>query len=188
MILTAASRAERSSVCWRRTDRSGFVHPDTTVLLRQNSQWSLRFAPAEERDPAGKERDHEPPMATAAEATDMLRVGHSGVYRLIAASQRKSINIGRPQRASVASIRHVGATARRWVVKHSSGIIGAAESHGHTGQEAARQSLGGELSQLGPSDCREIPSGSVWGLDVVVDAWLVGPLSRPRLEREALSA
>jgi hypothetical protein len=51
-------------------------------------------------------------MATAAEATDMLRVGHSGVYRLIAASQRKSINIGRPQRASVASIRQVGATAR----------------------------------------------------------------------------
>jgi hypothetical protein len=58
----------------------------------------------------------------------------------------------------------------------------------HAGQETARQSLGGELSQLGPSDCREIPSGSVWGLDVVVDAWLVGPLSRPRLEREALSA
>jgi hypothetical protein len=80
------------------------------------------------------------------------------------------------------------ATLRRWVVKYSSGIIGAAESHGHAGQEAARQSLGGELSQLGPSDCREIPSGSVWGLDVVVDAWLVGPLSRPRLEREALSA
>jgi hypothetical protein len=110
--LPATTRAERGSVCWRRTYRSRFVHLDTTVLPRQNSQWSLRFAPAEERDPAAKERDHEPPMATAAEATDMLRVGHSGVYRLIAASQRKSINIGRPQRASVASIRHVGATAR----------------------------------------------------------------------------
>jgi hypothetical protein len=34
----------------------------------------------------------EPLMATAAEATDLLRVG--GMYRLIAASQRKSINIG----------------------------------------------------------------------------------------------
>jgi hypothetical protein len=67
---------------------------------------------------------------------------------------------------------------RPWVVKYSSGIIGAAKSHGPAGQEAARHSLGGELSQLGPSDCREIPSGSVWGLDVVVDAWLVGPLSR----------
>jgi hypothetical protein len=53
---------------------------------------------------------------------------------------------------------------RRWIVKYSSGIIGAAESHGQAGQEAARQSLGGELSQLGPSDWREIPSGSVWGL------------------------
>ena len=51
----------------------------------------------------------EPLMATAAEATDMLRVGRSAVYRLIAASQRESIKIGRPQRASVASIRHVAA-------------------------------------------------------------------------------
>jgi hypothetical protein len=46
-------------------------------------------------------------MATAAEATDMLRVGRSGVYRLIAARQRESINIGRTQRALVASTRHV---------------------------------------------------------------------------------
>ena len=45
----------------------------------------------------------EPLMATAAEATDMLRVGRSAVYRLIAARQRESIKIGRPQRASVAS-------------------------------------------------------------------------------------
>lgn len=49
----------------------------------------------------------EPLMATAAEATDMLRVGRSAVYRLIAARQRESIKIGRPQRASVASTRHV---------------------------------------------------------------------------------
>jgi hypothetical protein len=39
----------------------------------------------------------------------MLRMGRSAVYGLIAASQRESINIGRPQRASVASIRHVAA-------------------------------------------------------------------------------
>jgi hypothetical protein len=32
----------------------------------------------------------EPLMATAAEATDMLRVGRSAVYRLIAARQRES--------------------------------------------------------------------------------------------------
>ena len=49
----------------------------------------------------------EPLMATAAEATDMLRVGRSAVYRLIAARQRESIKIGRPQRTSVASIPHV---------------------------------------------------------------------------------
>jgi len=45
----------------------------------------------------------EPLMATAAEATDMVRLGRSAVYRLIAARQRESIKIGRPQRASVAS-------------------------------------------------------------------------------------
>ena len=49
----------------------------------------------------------EPLMATAAEATDMLTVGRSAVYRLIAARQGESIKIGRPPRASVASIRHV---------------------------------------------------------------------------------
>jgi hypothetical protein len=42
-----------------------------------------------------------PLMATAAEATDMLRVGRSAVYRLIAARQRESIKIGRPQRTSI---------------------------------------------------------------------------------------
>ena len=83
----------------------------------------------------------EPPMATAAEATNMVREGRSAVYRLIAASQRESIKIGRPQRASVASIRHVGATARRWVVKYSSGIIGAAESHGHAGRKLRGRAL-----------------------------------------------
>ena len=38
---------------------------------------------------------------------------------------------------------------RRRVVKYSPGIIGAAKSHGPAGQQAARHSLGGELSQLG---------------------------------------
>ena len=50
-----------------------------------------------------------PLMATAAEAIDIVRVGRSGVYRLIAARQPESIKIGRPQRASVASIPHVAA-------------------------------------------------------------------------------
>jgi hypothetical protein len=38
----------------------------------------------------------EPLMATTAEATDMVRVGGSAVYRLIAARQRESIKIRRP--------------------------------------------------------------------------------------------
>jgi hypothetical protein len=49
----------------------------------------------------------EPLIATAAEATDMLRVGRSRMYGLIAARRRDSMRIGRPQRASAASIRHV---------------------------------------------------------------------------------
>jgi hypothetical protein len=48
-------------------------------------------------------------IAAAAEATDMLRVGRSAGYRLISARQQESIKIGRPQRASVDSIRHVAA-------------------------------------------------------------------------------
>jgi hypothetical protein len=63
----------------------------------------------------------EPLMATAAEATDMVRVGRSAVYRLIAARQRESINIGRPQRASVASIPDVAARVRRCVCGGRSG-------------------------------------------------------------------
>ena len=53
---------------------------------------------------------------------------------------------------------------RRWVVKYSSGIIGAAKSHGHAGQEAAREALGGELSQLGPSDLERCPVDRYGGL------------------------
>jgi hypothetical protein len=59
----------------------------------------------------------EPFMATAAEATDTLRVGRSAMYRLIAARQRESIKIGPQQRASVASIPNVGtqsAALRIW--------------------------------------------------------------------------
>jgi hypothetical protein len=37
------------------------------------------------------------PLMAAAEVTDLLSVGRSGVYRLIAARQRESIKIGRPQ-------------------------------------------------------------------------------------------
>ena len=63
----------------------------------------------------------EPLMATAAEATDMLRVGGSSVYRLIAARQRESIKIGRPQRASVASIPTSRPRVRRCVCGGRSG-------------------------------------------------------------------
>jgi excisionase family DNA binding protein len=51
----------------------------------------------------------EPPMATAAEAADMLGVSRSWAYRLIAAKQLHSIRIGRSRCISVASIRHVAA-------------------------------------------------------------------------------
>jgi len=37
-----------------------------------------------------------------------------GGYRLTAAMQRESIKIGRSQRASLASIRHVAVRVRRW--------------------------------------------------------------------------
>jgi hypothetical protein len=40
---------------------------------------------------------------------DMLRLGRSGWYRLIAAKQLESIKIGPLQRGSVASIRHLAA-------------------------------------------------------------------------------
>jgi hypothetical protein len=46
-------------------------------------------------------------MVTA-EATDMLRLGRSGMYRLIAAKQPESIKIGRCS-VSVAVIRHLAA-------------------------------------------------------------------------------
>ena len=48
-------------------------------------------------------------MATAAEAADVLGVSCSSVYRLIAARPLESIKIGRPQRASVPSIRQLAA-------------------------------------------------------------------------------
>jgi hypothetical protein len=60
-----------------------------------------------EGDQAGRNMIMEPLIATAAEATDMLRVGRSRMYGLIAARRRDSMRIGRPQRASAASIRHV---------------------------------------------------------------------------------
>ena len=109
MRLPATTRAERGSVCWRRTYCSRFVHPGTTLLPDRTRNGV--FDSRRRRNATRQERNTimKPLMATAAEATDMLRVGRSGVYRLIAARQRESINIGRPQRASVASIRHVAA-------------------------------------------------------------------------------
>ena len=107
MRLPATTRAERAGVCWRRTYWSRFVHLATT-LLADRTRNGL-FDSRRRRNATRQERNTimEPLMATAAEATDMLRVIRSGVYRLIAAGQPESMNIGRPQRASVASIRHV---------------------------------------------------------------------------------
>ena len=107
MRLPATTRADRGSVSWRRTYCPRLVHLDTTLLPDRTR--SGVFDSRRRRNATRQERNTimEPLMATAAEATDMLRVGRSGVDRLIAASQRELIKIGRPQRASVASIRHV---------------------------------------------------------------------------------
>jgi hypothetical protein len=74
----------------------------------------------------------EPLMAAAADPTDMLWVGRSGGYRLTAAMQRESIKIGRSQRASLASIRHVAA--------QSAAVDGLTRGHSHP---ASRQHRGG---------------------------------------------
>ena len=73
----------------------------------------------------------EPLMAAAADPTDMLRAGRSGGYRLTAAMQRESIKIGRSQRASLASIRHVAA--------QSAAVDGLTRGHSHP---ASRQHRG----------------------------------------------
>jgi hypothetical protein len=72
--------------------------------MRQKRQWNLQFASAEE--PTRQERNTimELPMAAGTEATDMVRVGRSGVYRLIAAGEDQDRP---PQRPSVAPIRHL---------------------------------------------------------------------------------
>ena len=48
--------------------------------------------------------------------------------------------------------------------------------------------IGDVASDVSPSDRSEMPNGSVWGLDVIVDAWLVGLINRHRLEQAPLSA
>ena len=50
-------------------------------------------------------------MTHAAEAADMLGVGSSGVFRLLAARQLETIKIGRSRHISVASMHHVAAPA-----------------------------------------------------------------------------
>jgi hypothetical protein len=92
-----------------RTYCSRFVHLDTTLLPDRSRNGNPD--PRLRRNRIRQERNMimEPLMVTAAEATDMLRVGRSGVYRLIAARHRESIKIGRPERASVGSIPDVAA-------------------------------------------------------------------------------
>src|SRR5918995_6195577 len=83
---TSHHRAERGSVCWT-------VHPGTTLLRDRSRNGNPN--PRLRRNRTRQERNMimEPLMATAAEATDMLRVGRSAVYRLIAARQRELIKI-----------------------------------------------------------------------------------------------
>jgi hypothetical protein len=96
--LPATTRAERGSVCWRRTYCSRFVHLDTTLLPDRSRNWV--FDLRRRRNAARQERNTimEPLMPAAAQATDMVRVGRSGLYRLIAARRRESIKIGRAAR------------------------------------------------------------------------------------------
>jgi excisionase family DNA binding protein len=63
------------------------------------------------RNPTRQERNTlmEPLGIHAAEAADMLGVGRSGVFRLIAAKQLETIKIGGSRHISVPSIRHVAA-------------------------------------------------------------------------------
>ena len=109
MILPATARAGRGSLCWRRTHCQRFAHLGTT-LLRVRSR-NGDFDPRVRRNPTGQERNTimEPLVTTAAEAADMLGVGCSGVYRLIAAKPLESIKIRRSRHITVASIRHVTA-------------------------------------------------------------------------------
>jgi hypothetical protein len=101
--------AGRGSTCWPITHGPRFAHLGTTFAMREKPQWSIRFASAGERHQAGKEHDH----GTAhghRRRDDRHGQGHrSAVYRLITAAQPELIKIGCPQRASLASIRHVAA-------------------------------------------------------------------------------
>jgi hypothetical protein len=63
----------------------------------------------EQPDQEKKEHHHGTDHGHAAEAADMLSVGSTGGCALITAAHWESIKIGRSQRVSVASTRHVAA-------------------------------------------------------------------------------
>ena len=94
----------------------------------------------------------EPLMAAADDPTDMLWVGRSGGYRLTAAMQRESINIGRSQRASLASIRHVAA--------QSAAVDGLTRGHSHLASRQHRGRRGGERCARGISRCGRLRTSS----------------------------
>ena len=86
---------------------------------------------------------------------------------------------------------------RKHVVKYSPGIRKAARSAGPEGTLApARAQWLNELTAFNANTLHEaIAGGSVWGLDVTVDAFLVGPLpapiprsSRPRVPQPQLTS
>jgi excisionase family DNA binding protein len=109
MMVTATGRAGSGNDCWRTIHCPRLAHLDTRLLDGRSRDGNFR--PRLRRNPTRQERNtiRELFMATAAEAADMLRVGRSGVYRLIVATQWESIKIGRSRRVSVASIGHVAA-------------------------------------------------------------------------------
>jgi hypothetical protein len=109
MILTAAGRAGGGGVCRRTIHCPRLAHLDTRLLRGRSRDGDFPSRPAEEPDQSGKEHDHGTAHGHAAEAADMLRVSRSGGCRLITAAQWESIKIGRSQRISVASTRHVAA-------------------------------------------------------------------------------
>jgi hypothetical protein len=78
----------------------------------------------------------------------------------------------------------VPAHLRKHVVKYSSGIAGALAKHGTADavHDRAVEIWARELTSLGaPIESVRLDAGQVWGLNIVIDAWLVGPVPRVQL-------
>jgi hypothetical protein len=131
MMLTATGRAVTAAFVGAQSTAGDSRTPHTRLLRDRSRDGDFRLRPRS--NPTRQERTTimEPLMAAAADPTDMLRAGRSGGYRLTAAMQRESIKIGRSQRASLASIRHVAA--------QSAAVDGLTRGHSHP---ASRQHRG----------------------------------------------